>query len=268
MQPGRRTSVPEGTVPMKRPRVLFLSAAAALAAATVWAQPAPRQPPSGSVAGGSSSASRSASSRTPPTRASASVGHVVFTPGGGPFGIRIQTGGLVYGSRKIAVSVPGSGRTGDRGPHDRQLAAQRRDRPPGHAPLGHGSSLRLRARRLRLLRDRDVARQRLRLLRGQLHDELRRHRRSRGRRGPACCSRSRGASRSTSACSTSATGRSATSRRAISCPRRADAPPVIVPRQTEANLVTITVGVSVRLLRRTLSVTVRNTGRRASEISS
>ena len=37
------------------------------------------------------------------------VGNVVFTPGGGPFGIRFQTGGVVYGSREIPVPVPGTG---------------------------------------------------------------------------------------------------------------------------------------------------------------
>jgi opacity protein-like surface antigen len=37
------------------------------------------------------------------------VGHIVFTPGGGPLGLRLQTGGLVYGSRTIRASVPGTG---------------------------------------------------------------------------------------------------------------------------------------------------------------
>jgi len=37
------------------------------------------------------------------------VGHAVFTPGGGPFGVRVQVGGLVYGSREVGVPVPGTG---------------------------------------------------------------------------------------------------------------------------------------------------------------
>jgi opacity protein-like surface antigen len=37
------------------------------------------------------------------------VGHAVFTPGGGPFGIRLQAGGLIYGSRHVSVPVPGTG---------------------------------------------------------------------------------------------------------------------------------------------------------------
>lgn len=37
------------------------------------------------------------------------VGHAVFTPGGGSFGIRLQAGGLIYGSRDIGVPVPGTG---------------------------------------------------------------------------------------------------------------------------------------------------------------
>jgi opacity protein-like surface antigen len=37
------------------------------------------------------------------------VGHVVFTPGGGSFGVRLQAGGLVYGSRSVETTVPGTG---------------------------------------------------------------------------------------------------------------------------------------------------------------
>jgi opacity protein-like surface antigen len=33
----------------------------------------------------------------------------VFTPGGGPIGVRFQTGGLIYGSRDIPIAVPGTG---------------------------------------------------------------------------------------------------------------------------------------------------------------
>jgi opacity protein-like surface antigen len=37
------------------------------------------------------------------------VGHAVFAPRGGPFGVRLQVGGLVYGSRKFSTPVPGTG---------------------------------------------------------------------------------------------------------------------------------------------------------------
>jgi opacity protein-like surface antigen len=37
------------------------------------------------------------------------AGNVVFTPGGRSFGIRFQTGGVIYGSREFHVPVPGTG---------------------------------------------------------------------------------------------------------------------------------------------------------------
>jgi hypothetical protein len=36
-------------------------------------------------------------------------GHVIFTPTRGPFGLRLQMGGLIYGSRDARVTIPGSG---------------------------------------------------------------------------------------------------------------------------------------------------------------
>ncbi len=36
-------------------------------------------------------------------------GHGLFTPNGGPFGIRLQIDALIYGSRSTPVPVPGSG---------------------------------------------------------------------------------------------------------------------------------------------------------------
>jgi opacity protein-like surface antigen len=35
--------------------------------------------------------------------------HAVFTPGAGVFGVRLQMGAVVYGSRNVGASVPGTG---------------------------------------------------------------------------------------------------------------------------------------------------------------
>jgi hypothetical protein len=94
---------------MKRSRVLFLSAAAALAAVPAWAQPASRRP-SEWLGGGGVLVGIPLGEFADVTDEGVGVaGYVVFTPRGGPFGIRLQTGGLVYGSRKIARPVPGTG---------------------------------------------------------------------------------------------------------------------------------------------------------------
>jgi len=94
---------------MKRPRVLLLSTAFALAAVTAWAQPVPGEP-SEWLGGGGVLVGIPLGEFADATDEGVGVaGYVVFTPKGGPFGVRLQTGGLVYGSRKIATPVPGTG---------------------------------------------------------------------------------------------------------------------------------------------------------------
>jgi opacity protein-like surface antigen len=94
---------------MKCPRVLFLSMAAALAAVTASAQPATRKASEWLGGGGVLIGIPLGDFADATDEGVGVAGNVVFTPGGGPFGIRLQTGGLVYGSRKIATPVPGTG---------------------------------------------------------------------------------------------------------------------------------------------------------------
>ncbi len=94
---------------MRLPRVLFLLAAAGIAAKTASAQPAPPKPSEWLGGGGLLIGIPLGEFADATDEGFGVVGNVVFTPGGGPFGIRLQTGGLVYGSRTIRVSVPGTG---------------------------------------------------------------------------------------------------------------------------------------------------------------
>ena len=94
---------------MRLPRVLFLLAAAGIAAKTAAAQPVPAKPSEWLGGGGLLIGIPLGEFADATDEGFGVVGNVVFTPGGGPFGIRLQTGGLVYGSRTIGVSVPGSG---------------------------------------------------------------------------------------------------------------------------------------------------------------
>jgi opacity protein-like surface antigen len=94
---------------MKRPPVLFLTTAAALFASAAFAQPGPRRP-SEWLGGGGLLVGIPLGEFADATDEGVGVaGYVVFTPKGGPFGIRLQTGGLVYGSRRVATPVPGTG---------------------------------------------------------------------------------------------------------------------------------------------------------------
>jgi opacity protein-like surface antigen len=90
-------------------RVLFLLAAAGIAAKTVAAQPASPKPSEWLGGGGLLIGIPLGEFADATDEGFGVVGHVVFTPGGGPFGLRLQAGGLVYGSRKIATPVPGTG---------------------------------------------------------------------------------------------------------------------------------------------------------------
>jgi opacity protein-like surface antigen len=95
---------------MRLPRVLFLLAAAGIAANTASAQPPAQRTPSEWLGGGGLLIGIPLGDFADATDEGFGVaGNVVFTPRGGPFGVRLQTGGLVYGSRTIGVSVPGSG---------------------------------------------------------------------------------------------------------------------------------------------------------------
>jgi opacity protein-like surface antigen len=103
MRRGRRA-------PMKRPRAFFLGAAAALlAAAAASAQPASRKPSEWLGGGGLLIGIPLGEFGDATNEGFGVVGHAVFTPRGGPFGVRLQTGGLVYGSRKFTTPVPGTG---------------------------------------------------------------------------------------------------------------------------------------------------------------
>ena len=90
-------------------RVLFLATAAALVSAAASAQPVTRHPSEWLGGGGLLIGIPLGDFGDATDEGFGVAGNVVFTPGGGPFGIRLQTGGLVYGSRTIGVSVPGSG---------------------------------------------------------------------------------------------------------------------------------------------------------------
>ena len=95
---------------MKLTRVLVLLAASGLGAATASAQPAPTRKPSAWLGGGGLLVGIPLGDFADATDEGFGVaGHVVFAPGGGPFGLRLQTGGIIYGSRDIHAPVPGTG---------------------------------------------------------------------------------------------------------------------------------------------------------------
>lgn len=94
---------------MRLPRVLLLAVATASFAMNASAQ-APARSPSEWLGGGGLLIGVPLGDFADATDEGFGVaGNVVFTPGGGPFGIRFQTGGLVYGSRDIPTTVPGTG---------------------------------------------------------------------------------------------------------------------------------------------------------------
>ena len=94
---------------MRLPRVLVLVLAAAPFAVDASAQ-APARSPSEWLGGGGLLIGVPLGDFADATDEGFGVaGNVVFTPGGGPFGIRFQTGGLIYGSRDIPTTVPGTG---------------------------------------------------------------------------------------------------------------------------------------------------------------
>lgn len=95
---------------MRLPRVLFLLAAVGGIATEALAQPAPQRAPSEWLGGGGLLIGVPLGDFADATdEGFGVVGNVVFSPGGGPFGIRFQTGGLIYGSRDIPTTVPGTG---------------------------------------------------------------------------------------------------------------------------------------------------------------
>ena len=94
---------------MKIPRVLVLATAAALVSAAASAQPVTPHRPEWLGGGGLLIGIPLGEFANATNEGFGVAGNVVFTPGGGPFGVRLQTGGLVYGSRTIHTPVPGSG---------------------------------------------------------------------------------------------------------------------------------------------------------------
>ncbi len=94
---------------MKRPRVFVLGAAAALFASVATAQPGPRRPSEWLGGGGLLIGVPLGDFADATDEGFGVAGSAVFTPGGGPFGIRLQAGGVVYGSRSFATPVPGTG---------------------------------------------------------------------------------------------------------------------------------------------------------------
>ena len=94
---------------MTRSRILFLLAAAGVVATTAFAQPAPRKPSEWLGGGGLLIGIPLGEFADATDEGFGIAGNVVFTPGGGPFGIRLQTGGVIYGSREIHAPVPGTG---------------------------------------------------------------------------------------------------------------------------------------------------------------
>jgi opacity protein-like surface antigen len=95
---------------MRLARVFLLLAVAGVAATTATAQPAPQRTPSEWLGGGGLLIGIPLGDFADATDEGFGVsGNVVFAPGGGSFGIRFQTGGVIYGSRDIHTPVPGTG---------------------------------------------------------------------------------------------------------------------------------------------------------------
>ncbi len=94
---------------MKPLPALFLFVPAVLAASAALAQPQPRKPSTWFGGGGLLIGIPLGDFADATDEGFGVIGNVVFTPGGRPFGIRFQTGGLIYGSRAIHTSVPGTG---------------------------------------------------------------------------------------------------------------------------------------------------------------
>ena len=95
---------------MRLPRLLLLVAATGVVATAAFGQPAPQRTPSEWLGGGGLLIGIPLGDFADATDEGVGLaGHVVFTPRGGPFGIRLQTGGVIYGSREIQAPVPGTG---------------------------------------------------------------------------------------------------------------------------------------------------------------
>jgi opacity protein-like surface antigen len=94
---------------MKRSRVFVLGAITALFASVAAAQPGPGRPSEWLGGGGLLIGVPLGEFGDATDEGFGVVGHAVFTPGGGPFGVRLQAGGLIYGSRSFTTPVPGTG---------------------------------------------------------------------------------------------------------------------------------------------------------------
>ena len=94
---------------MELPRASFFLAALAIAAKAASAQPAAPKPSEWMGGGGLLVGIPLGEFADATDEGLGVAGNVVFTPGGGSFGIRFQTGGVIYGSREIHAPVPGTG---------------------------------------------------------------------------------------------------------------------------------------------------------------
>ena len=94
---------------MRCSRLLPLVSIAALAAATAPAQPTPPGPSQWLGGGGVLVGIPQGDFADATDTEVGLAGHVVFTPTRGPLGVRLQMGGLIYGSRDARVTIPGSG---------------------------------------------------------------------------------------------------------------------------------------------------------------
>ena len=240
MRPGTAHLVPEGTVPMKRPRVLVLAAAAAPTA--VEPGPGPCRRPSEWLGGG---------------------GLLVGVPlgefadatdeGFGVAGTSCSPPGVDRSASASRRAGPGLWQPDDRhaGARDGGLVTEDLTTDNWLLNAGLGPQVMLRSGTVRpyayalagvgYFGDRYVARRRLRYD-GYRYDELRRHHvRLVGGGWPADpVSRSVAIDLGVQYVGNGTVRYLA---KAISSRRRVNAPPVIVPRKTEANLLTITVGV-------------------------
>jgi opacity protein-like surface antigen len=94
---------------MKHPRVLLACSLVLLVTSAASAQPAPPQRSEWLGGGGLLIGFPQGAFADATDTGFGMAGHAVFAPKGGPFGIRLQMGLLIYGSRTAHIPVPGTG---------------------------------------------------------------------------------------------------------------------------------------------------------------
>ena len=203
---------------MRHPRVLLLVALVLLAAGTASAETDPRQKSEWLGGAGLLVGFPLGDFADAADTGFGISGHGVFAPGGGVFGIRLQMDVLIYGSRSFPVVAPGTGGlittdlTTDNWLFNIAVGPQIQARSGPVRPYATPSPASATSR--------PIPRSRTTPATAATPAPTTTTRRSPGAPGPACSSRCRRRSRSTSACSMWATEPCATSRRAISAPRR------------------------------------------------